>query len=113
MRPPADPHHRDRPVPDGPEDREPAAVGDRLADGGGHRFIRLLGRAHAESRPAVRELLAGQHVEVVERFRAALVRAGVATSAIQTAGRGENDNLVPTPDGAREPRNRRVEIAIR
>ena len=46
-----------------------------MADGGGHRFIRLLGRAHTESRPAVRELLAGQHVEVVERFRAALVRA--------------------------------------
>lgn len=45
------------------------------ADGGGHRFIRLLGRAHTESRPAVRELLEGQYVEVVERFKAALVRA--------------------------------------
>ena len=51
-----------------PADRHPTP-------GGGHRFIRLLGRAHTESRPAVRELLAGQYVEVVERFRTALVRA--------------------------------------
>ncbi len=42
---------------------------------GGHRFIRLLGRAHAESRPAIRELLESAYVEVVERFRAALYRA--------------------------------------
>lgn len=42
---------------------------------GGHRFIRLLGRAHTESRPAIRELLEGQYVEVVARFKAALVRA--------------------------------------
>jgi hypothetical protein len=26
------------------------------------------------------------------------------------AGRGENDNAVPTPDGVREPRNRRVTV---
>ncbi len=45
--------------------------------------------------------------------RAALVREGVAASTIQMSGRGENDNLVATPDGAREPRNRRVEIAFR
>ena len=45
--------------------------------------------------------------------KAALVREGIAASTIQTAGRGENDNLVATPDGVREPRNRRVEIAFR
>jgi outer membrane protein OmpA-like peptidoglycan-associated protein len=45
--------------------------------------------------------------------RAGLVREGVAGNAIQISGRGENENLVPTADGAREPRNRRVEIVLR
>lgn len=45
--------------------------------------------------------------------KGALVREGVAESTIQTAGRGENENLVPTADGVREPRNRRVEIVFR
>ncbi|MBM3345028.1 MAG: TetR/AcrR family transcriptional regulator [Betaproteobacteria bacterium] len=60
-------------------DRRPAARGgstqrDRGA-GSGHRFIRLLGRAHTESRQAMRELLEAEYVEVVERFKAALTRA--------------------------------------
>jgi OOP family OmpA-OmpF porin len=42
-----------------------------------------------------------------------LVREGVPAGIIQTAGRGENENLVPTADGVREPRNRRVEIVFR
>lgn len=45
--------------------------------------------------------------------RNALVREGVPNNIIQTSGRGENDNLVQTADGVREPRNRRVEIAFR
>ncbi len=45
--------------------------------------------------------------------KGALIGEGLAPNSIQTTGRGENDNLVPTADGAREPRNRRVEIAFR
>ena len=45
--------------------------------------------------------------------KATLVREGIAEGTIQTAGRGENENLVPTADGVREPRNRRVEIVFR
>jgi outer membrane protein OmpA-like peptidoglycan-associated protein len=45
--------------------------------------------------------------------KGALVREGVAENTIQTVGRGENENLVPTADGVREPRNRRVEIVFR
>ncbi|MBM3535682.1 MAG: OmpA family protein [Alphaproteobacteria bacterium] len=45
--------------------------------------------------------------------RAGLVREGVAGNTIQTSGRGENENMVPTADGVREPRNRRVEIVLR
>jgi outer membrane protein OmpA-like peptidoglycan-associated protein len=40
----------------------------------------------------------------------ALVRLGVSPQAIVLGGVGENDLAVPTPDGVREPRNRRVTI---
>ena len=41
-----------------------------------------------------------------------LVRQGVPATDIVTIGRGEEDLLVPTADGVREPRNRRVEVVI-
>jgi len=39
-----------------------------------------------------------------------LMRDGVPRNALLVTGRGENDLRVPTPDGVREPQNRRVEI---
>jgi outer membrane protein OmpA-like peptidoglycan-associated protein len=42
----------------------------------------------------------------------ALVRNGVPATAIAVVGRGEQGLLVPTPDGVREPQNRRVEIVM-
>jgi len=42
----------------------------------------------------------------------ALERLGVPRSDMVVAGRGENDLRVPTPDGVREPQNRRVEIVF-
>jgi OmpA-OmpF porin, OOP family len=44
--------------------------------------------------------------------RQALVAAGVPTDEIGTQARGESQPLVPTPDGEREPQNRRVEIQM-
>jgi outer membrane protein OmpA-like peptidoglycan-associated protein len=46
-----------------------------------------------------------------DTVRGALVRDGVPDSAIAEAWRGKENPAVPTPDGVREPRNRRVEIA--
>lgn len=40
----------------------------------------------------------------------ALVHMGVAPQAMAIGGVGENNLAVPTPDGVREPRNRRVTI---
>ena len=40
----------------------------------------------------------------------ALANFGVARGDMTVAGRGENDPRVPTPQGVREPQNRRVEI---
>jgi len=42
----------------------------------------------------------------------ALVRNGVPAGSITTIGRGETMPMVQTPDGVREPQNRRVEIVM-
>jgi outer membrane protein OmpA-like peptidoglycan-associated protein len=45
-----------------------------------------------------------------DTVRGALVMQGVPDSAIAESWRGKENPAVPTPDGVREPRNRRVEI---
>jgi len=47
-----------------------------------------------------------------ESVRAELIRSGVPADQIDVFARGERDPLVPTPDGVREPQNRRVEIVF-
>jgi len=47
-----------------------------------------------------------------QAVQALLVRDGVPASAIDTAWKGESDPRVPTPNGVREPQNRRVEIVM-
>jgi len=42
----------------------------------------------------------------------ALIGLGVPAEAIMTSGRGKTDPLVPTPDGVREPQNRRAQITL-
>ena len=44
--------------------------------------------------------------------RAELQRRGINPSTVSTFARGETDPLVATPDGVREPQNRRVELVI-
>lgn len=48
-------------------------------------------------------------VRRAEAVKVELVRLGF-TGSITTEGRGETDLLVPTPDGVREPQNRRAQI---
>jgi outer membrane protein OmpA-like peptidoglycan-associated protein len=47
-----------------------------------------------------------------DAVRAELQRAGIANAQITTRGRGEDEPLVQTPDGVREPQNRRAEIVM-
>lgn len=47
------------------------------------------------------------------RVRDLLVQRGIPTKTIEVVGRGKREPLYPAPDGAAEPRNRRVEIAVR
>jgi hypothetical protein len=49
-------------------------------------------------------------VRRAEAVKAEMVRLGVPAGVITTIGRGEEDPLVPTKDGVREPQNRRVSI---
>jgi hypothetical protein len=53
--------------------------------------------------------LSQQRAEVVANE---LQREGVPATSIITIGRGEENLVVPTPDGVVEPRNRRVEIVV-
>jgi outer membrane protein OmpA-like peptidoglycan-associated protein len=47
-----------------------------------------------------------------DAVKAVLVREGIPANQIAVVGRGETQPLVPTPDGVREPQNRRVEIVL-
>jgi len=47
-----------------------------------------------------------------EAARAEMIRDGVPANAINASWKGEEDPRVPTPDGVREPQNRRVEIVL-
>lgn len=44
--------------------------------------------------------------------KAAMVKLGLGANAIGLTGKGEEQPLVPTADGVREPQNRRVEILL-
>jgi outer membrane protein OmpA-like peptidoglycan-associated protein len=48
-----------------------------------------------------------------ERVRNDFVERGIPTHAVNVAGRGEREPIVPTADEVSEPRNRRVEINVR
>ncbi|BDQ34553.1 OmpA family protein [Pseudodesulfovibrio portus] len=52
-------------------------------------------------------------VRRAEKIKRMLVDNGMEPDAIQTTSHGENNPLVPTPDGKAEPRNRRVEVLVR
>jgi len=47
-----------------------------------------------------------------DSVRAALIKEGIPAANITTAGRGESDPAVPTPDGVPEAKNRRAVIII-
>jgi len=42
-----------------------------------------------------------------------LEKEGMPADIIQTTSHGETNPLIPTPDGKREPKNRRVEVLVR
>lgn len=52
-------------------------------------------------------------IERAEIIKEMLIAKGLQASFIRAVGRGERELLIKTPDGVREPLNRRVEVIIR
>jgi OOP family OmpA-OmpF porin len=72
--------------------------------------IEVAGHADRSGSAPYNQRLSQQRADAVA---AELVRQGVPRGAIVVSAYGETRPLVPTADGAREPQNRRVEIALR
>ncbi len=74
-------------------------------------FTRIVATGHADrSGPDAYNMRLSQRR--AEAVRGELMRLGVPADYITTVAKGEREPLVPTPDGVREPQNRRVEIVL-
>jgi outer membrane protein OmpA-like peptidoglycan-associated protein len=76
---------------------------------GGAPQVSVTGHTDTAGSAAYNQQLSERRAEMVAQQ---LEREGVPATSIITTGRGEQDLLVPTADGVREPRNRRVEIVV-
>lgn len=85
--------------------REAAATAQRIGT------VRIVATGHADrSGPAAYNV--GLSQRRADAVRGELIRLGLQGSEIATVARGETDPLVATPDGVREPQNRRVQIVL-
>jgi OmpA-OmpF porin, OOP family len=76
---------------------------------GGMSRITLTGHTDRAGSDAYNQRLSIRRAEAV---KAELVRLGFNPNDVAVVGKGEADPLVPTADGVREPKNRRVEIVF-
>jgi outer membrane protein OmpA-like peptidoglycan-associated protein len=90
-----------------PEGRRVVASAAEAFKTSGRATIVATGYTDLSGPPAYNYKLSERRAAAI---KAELVRLGVPATSIRTIGRGENDPLVPTADGVREPQNRRVEI---
>lgn len=86
-------------------------IGEAAADWRrtGNAQISLVGHTDTSGSPDYNLRLSERRAEAVQ---SALIAEGVPATSITTTGAGQNDLLVPTGDGVREPENRRVEIFV-
>ncbi len=71
--------------------------------------VRLTGHADTSGADLYNMALSKRRAQTV---RDEMVKLGVSTEDIGLSWKGERTPLVPTPDGIREPQNRRVEIVV-
>lgn len=76
----------------------------------GSTVIEVGGHTDAAGSPAANQRLSRRRAEAVA---SELRRQGIAGDSISITAHGETQPAVPTRSGAREPRNRRVEIILR
>ena len=72
--------------------------------------ILVTGHTDTSGSPAYNQKLSEQRAAAV---KAELVQRGVNPALITTVGKGENELLVPTAQGVREPSNRRAQIVLK
>lgn len=71
--------------------------------------VSLVGHADRAGADKYNQALSERRAGAVKKW---LVEHGLPAAAVSAAGKGESDPRVATPDGIREPENRRVEIHI-
>ncbi len=71
--------------------------------------IQATGHADTSGTRRYNQKLSEKRAQAVQ---AQLNKLGIATNQVSVAGKGELEPLAPTPDGVREPQNRRVEIVF-
>ena len=95
----------------GPEiDRDAAATLDEIATNFAKEpgaTLHIDGHSDRSGPAGVNRRTSRQRAEAVRSYLAA---RGVPVSAMTTAGHGEEQPIIATADGVREPQNRRVEI---
>lgn len=74
---------------------------------GGVVTVQVTGYTDTSGSAAYNQRLSVRRARTVAHI---LAHMGVPWRAMTVAGRGENDLAVPTPNGVREPRNRRVTV---
>ncbi len=83
-----------------------AAANSRLLD---VKRLILTGHADRAGTDAYNLTLSRQRADAV---RAEFAKIGIPVDDVSVLAKGESEPLLPTADGAREPRNRRVEIVL-
>jgi len=74
---------------------------------GGVVTVHITGFTDTSGSAAYNQRLSERRAQHVAQI---LTHKGVPWNAMAIAGHGENDLAIPTPDGVREPRNRRVTV---
>lgn len=86
-----------------------AAVADQVAARGTVRRLRITGHADTAGPDAYNDRLSQRRADAV---KGALIARGIDADLITTAGLGEREPMVPTPNNTREAANRRAEIVF-
>jgi OmpA-OmpF porin, OOP family len=86
-------------------------INDVLADAAKHAPSSVSVTGHTD-RAGPEDYNMALSLRRADSVRSALISGGVAADKITVAGRGESEPAVPTADGVREAKNRRVEIIL-
>jgi OmpA-OmpF porin, OOP family len=91
----------------GPSGREVIGLAAQTYKAGAPVTVQVTGFTDTSGSADYNQRLSVRRADAVA---AVLVQDGVPQNTLVVTGRGQNDLRVPTPDGVREPQNRRVEI---